>query len=182
MFLLLKKLTTVAELECFAATQILNQGTATPLDYLRQASVYVVYRPTAPDIWMGGFVVSTDYKRYFEVLTPEQSQKIDAEQIAFNQTAEITCIWKNRSSAMPVSEVAHLYFYALREGFRTKKRFIVAGTANEKIRRIQMIVFRRLLFSGSVNFYGDSHHVWIYYCKRWELFPGFLRYINTFLW
>ena len=131
MFLLLKKLTTVAELECFAATQILNQGTATPLDYLRQASVYVVYRPTAPDIWMGGFVVSTDYKRYFEVLTPEQSQKIDAEQIAFNQTAEITCIWKNRSSAMPVSEVAHLYFYALREGFRTKKRFIVAGTANE---------------------------------------------------
>lgn len=178
----LKKLTKNEELEHFIETSSQNRISPAPIAYLDQAAVYTLSRSETLANWIGGFVLNTsEHKRYLEVLTEEVRQRIERDFLPPEQTAEITCIWKNLSADVSPAEVTQLYFHALKEGYRCGKRYILAGTANEKIKNIQMIAFHRLVFEGEVDFYGESHRVWIYYCKREELLLGFMRYLVVYM-
>ncbi len=178
-----KILKTTEELNRFITMQLENGGAEVTLDYLQQAEVRVTYRKSNPDIWMGGYVISIHQKRYLDVLPQDTRQAIEDKYLPPNKTAEISCIWKNRAPHQKPQgfEVAQLYWFALQDGMLTGRPILLGGTAHEKIRRIQMIVFRHLAFSGEVNFYGTSHHVWIYYCTRLEVLPGFVNYVRMFL-
>lgn len=178
----LKKLTKNEELEHFIETSTQNRISPAPMSYLDHAAVYTVSRPETLADWIGGFVLNTsEHKRYLEVLSEDVRQRIERDFLPPEQTAEITCIWKSLSANVSPVEVTQLYFHALKEGYRSGKRYILAGTANEKIKKIQMIAFHRLVFEGEVDFYGESHRVWIYYCKREELLLGFVRYLLLYL-
>lgn len=179
-----KLLKTTEELNRFITLQRTNGGAEVNLEYLQQAHVKILYRNSKPDTWLGGYVVSIEQKRYLDVLPQKTRQLIEKKYLPPQKTVEISCIWKTRDLQHQFKslEVAQLYWYALKEGMQTGRPILIGGTAHEKIRRIQMTVFSHLAFSGEVNFYGKSQHVWIYYCTQREVIPRFFYYLWTSIW
>ncbi|WP_373515325.1 hypothetical protein [Persicitalea sp.] len=177
----LKKLTENEEINQFVSVRAQNLGAPVSMEYLAQASIYAVHRHATPDLWLGGFVVSAERKRYLEVVPACELQRLESEMIPPNETVEISCIWKNTFNEPSAGEIAQMYLHALMEAFRSGKEYILGGTIDERIRRIQMTVFRNLLYHGNVDLQDESHQAWLYYCRREEVFEGFMRYTRIFV-
>jgi hypothetical protein len=77
--------------------------------------------------------------------------------------------------------MAHMHLHALMEAFKSGKEYIMVGITDARVRRIQMTVFRNLLYHGSVDMEGESFQGWLYYCRKEEVFEGFIRYTRIFV-
>lgn len=140
-------------------------------EYLAKTTVVGFYKGSE---MVGGYILNVKppfrYLSYIPVHQRSQFLHIESD------TCEIACIWKDKS--LTLIQSLFLYFQSIRDASFSKKSTILAGTANDQVRKIQQTIFSKNLWHGLST---QNCTQWVYYEQRnllmWKFFSkGILIY------
>ncbi|MCB0369756.1 MAG: hypothetical protein KDD45_10035, partial [Bdellovibrionales bacterium] len=88
------------------------------------------------------------------------------------QLCEITCIWMSKSFKLSNLEKFLIYSLSLVESIKTGKLYVLGGTNNPKILKIQIKILPHMIWSGIKD--NANYKVWVYYGLNYLTIPRIL--------
>jgi protein-S-isoprenylcysteine O-methyltransferase Ste14 len=145
-------------------------GVGVDYEYLNASRVVGYYRKTDLTLIAGYVVSACDDLRYFRLLPEDELERHPFVSRHRGNFSEVTCIWM--LPGLNKLEKFLFYYHSMTDAFFTGKRFILGGTNNPKIQKMQMMSLPTLLYYGTKR--GADYPVWVY--TNWRL-PAMLRFL-----
>lgn len=158
------KLTGMESLESFSQRFSEEGGVQVSLEYLSQAHV-IGFKNKFDNRLLAGFVVNCKPPlRYFQLIPIGERSELKIKNFREEDFCEITCIWMDRQFRLNKWEKFIVYFRCLIDASLTTQKFVLGGTNNLKILKIQQKILPNILWHG--NKAGATYKVWVYYGHR----------------
>ena len=160
-------LTNRSEHESFARMFESHGGNAVDLDYLCKAKVRGFFRG---DELLGGYVLNAraPFRYSSWVRTEIRAQLHQRGYLVEATCAELTCMWM--SKGLRKLERNRIYVQSVIDAFRSRKRFIFAGSCVDKIARIQKSSLPKTVYKGEATFAGTCE---MYCATRYVMVANF---------
>ncbi|MBT4761126.1 MAG: isoprenylcysteine carboxylmethyltransferase family protein [Bdellovibrionaceae bacterium] len=144
--------------------------------YLKNAKTYGIYRRGNHSLVAGYIINSSQELRYLKLIPKEELARLPFIQNNVGNFSEITCIW--RMEKFSKHDNFYFYLHSMMDAFFAGKKYIIGGTNNLKILKIQMLPLSRLIWHGTKR--NADYPVWIYTEQRWLAMIKFLFFATPF--
>lgn len=171
-----QKLTSVEDLQRYAAMYYSKSSFQVTVDYLQRSNVWVFSPKERKNKWMAGYVSNHNGAlRYLSILPDGTKQSImNQHGMTTSNVVEIGCMFINSRSISP-GERAQIYVHMIVKAFLTGKKFILGGAFSKKVQDTQMQVLSHLVFEDDFTYNKVKGHVKIYYGLHFEILEKVVR-------
>ena len=166
-----------SDLPAFQEFNSENGGAPVDMDYLRKARIRVFFQAGQPNVCVAGYAVNTAPPfRYLSVMDEELRENLmKKHQWNEKDLVEITLIVKNKQIKWTKAERFIYYAHSIYDAFLTGRSIVLGGSKNNSLAATMMTVLSKLLYKGSVNFFGKTETTWLFYEYRMEMVKNLLK-------
>jgi hypothetical protein len=145
-------------------------------EYLRQSTVRVFYTPSAPDCWLGGYVINQAAPlRYLHCLEPARQQAVlTGRDFRADDCVEIAGNWLDKEH-IGLGGRAEVYTWMMMEAYATGRPVVLAGSFIRQNQALHRRVLPHLLYEAPVRIGTYSGHAQVYFGYRAGLLQRFFR-------
>ncbi len=154
----------------------LQSGHIVCIEYLEQSKVRAFV--SASGKMIAGYVInSSSNLRYWKAI-PQEKRTALLETFNFKSDdfCEVTCMWIDRSYTN-LLDLAKMYWNCMIDSIICKKKYILAGTVIEKIKKRHMLQLPHLLYEGPISLNGQDFDKvgWLYFSETKYFIPRFIK-------
>lgn len=107
-------------------------------------------------------------QKYFQALSTQQETRVRKN---LNHTkgkvCELSSMWINKD--VNLWRTVYIYLVFITDIFFRSKRYVLAGSFIEKVKKIHTQTLYKIAYEGHVSIDGDKRYAWIYYANKWTI-------------
>lgn len=152
------------ELKHFQSQYLSHSQNPIELAYLKKSHVRAFY--LKGEMKAGYALYTGSDKRYLEMI-PEKGITRQIQQEIQNNSLEVTCMWVSREYSSVANRVYLYTSYAI-DCFKKNKKYAIAGSFSEKIKKLHSVPYSQMIYEGESLFHDHPKTLWVYRETRYS--------------